>query len=184
MNIFILSTGRCGSTTFARACRHIDNYSSGHESRSGALGPTRLDYPPHHIESDNRLVWFLGRLAERYPDPQQVCYLHLWRDPEAVARSYAQRLRPGMIIPAWLHGIHLGSEQQLPADALMVARDYVTTVNSNIRHFLADRHHLTFELEQAARDWPRFWQRIGARGDYAAALATFTVRHNATPLLP
>ena len=35
MNVFILNTGRCGSRTFARACAHITNYTSAHESRSG-----------------------------------------------------------------------------------------------------------------------------------------------------
>lgn len=31
MNVFVLCTGRCGATTFHRACEHIENYSAGHD---------------------------------------------------------------------------------------------------------------------------------------------------------
>ena len=65
MNVFILSTGRSGSQTFARACAHVSNYTSAHESRSGLLGDAHFDYPDNHIESDNRLSWMLGRLDRK-----------------------------------------------------------------------------------------------------------------------
>lgn len=55
MNVFVLNSGRCGSTTFIAACRHITNYSSGHESRATLIGEERLAYPTQHIEADNRL---------------------------------------------------------------------------------------------------------------------------------
>ena len=55
MNVFVLCTGRCGSTTFACACRHIENYTAAHESRSHLAGPERFAYPEDHIEVDNRL---------------------------------------------------------------------------------------------------------------------------------
>ena len=44
MNVFVLNTGRCGSTTFIEACRHITNYSAAHESKTGRLGPARLRF--------------------------------------------------------------------------------------------------------------------------------------------
>ncbi|MEJ1383421.1 MAG: hypothetical protein RPV21_03475, partial [Candidatus Sedimenticola sp. (ex Thyasira tokunagai)] len=66
MNIFILNTGRCGSTTFIEACRHITNYSAAHESRIQLIGDRRLAYPQNHIEADNRLSWLLGRLEHTY----------------------------------------------------------------------------------------------------------------------
>lgn len=68
MNIFILSTGRCGSTTFIQSCQHITNFSSAHESNIHKIGTDRIVYPQNHIESDNRLSWFLGRLEEHYKD--------------------------------------------------------------------------------------------------------------------
>ena len=65
MNIFILSTGRCGSNTFIKASQHIMNYSSAHESRHGLIGDERLKYPENHIEADNRLSWFYCQLKYR-----------------------------------------------------------------------------------------------------------------------
>lgn len=68
MNIFVLNTGRCGSTTFIQACTHIENYSCAHESNISSLGKERLNYPEDHIEADNRLSWLLGRLDKRHGD--------------------------------------------------------------------------------------------------------------------
>ena len=178
MNVFVLSTGRCGSTTFERACRHIRNYTSGHETRAGILGKGRLAYPPNHIESDNRLAWFLGRLERQFP--RDVFYVHLRREPMAVARSYARRLQPGMIMPAYARGIYLGLQGGLETDALAVALDYVDTVTANIEAFLRGRDNgLTVHLETVSDDFPRFWQAIGAEGDLAAALAEFRINYNA-----
>ena len=47
-NIFVLCTGRCGSVTFSKACKHITNYTSGHETRIKKLDD-RLDFPSFHI---------------------------------------------------------------------------------------------------------------------------------------
>jgi len=95
MNIFILNTGRCGSTTFIRACQHISNYSAAHESRLKLIGEQRLQYPPRHIEADNRLSWYLGRLDQRYGD--QAFYVHLQRELQATAASYAKRRDFGLM---------------------------------------------------------------------------------------
>jgi hypothetical protein len=178
MNVFILSTGRCGSTTFARACAHIRNYSAAHESRVSLPGEARLAYPPDHIESDNRLAWFLGRLERQFP--RDVFYVHLQREREAVARSYAKRLDPGMIMAAYAHGIYLGLPGPLRADPIALALDYVDTVTANIDLFLRGRdNRMDLRLEDAKQAFPDFWARIGAEGDLEAALAEFDVRHNA-----
>ena len=88
MNIFILNTGRCGSTTFIRACQHISNFTATHESRSGLIGEERLNYPDNHIEADNRLSWFLGRLDRKYGD--NAFYLHMSRDRSQTAKVSAK----------------------------------------------------------------------------------------------
>jgi hypothetical protein len=179
MNVFILSTGRCGSMTFERACRHITNYTTAHESRIAMIGAERLNYPPEHIESDNRLSWFLGRLDRQYPG--DVFYVHLQRERLAVARSYAARLDRGLIMSAWAHGIHLGLPDDIGAHALDIALDYVDTVTANIEHFLAGKpNSMAFHLESAKTDFPRFCERIGAQGNLAAAQAEFDVAHNAS----
>jgi hypothetical protein len=175
MNVFILSTGRCGSTTFIRACGHISNYTASHERNMGRLGAERTDFPAHHIAADTRMAWFLGRLEETHG--RKAFYVHLQRDPQAVARSYAQRWYIG-ITKAYREGILEHKDEA--ADRVAVAADYVHTVNSNITHFLRDKpHRMTFRLEHAADDFRVFWERIGAEGDAEAALAEFLVRHNA-----
>lgn len=175
MNVFVLCTGRCGSTTFIRAAAHIVNFTAGHETRSRGLGAARLDYPPQHIEADHYLAWFLGRLDERYGADAR--YVHLTRDPDAVARSLAEKRDwIGSPSAAYHDGLLAGTKASFRA----ACRDQVDTVNANIRLFLKDKpHQMAFALENAQEDWLRFWAWIGADGDRDAALAEWQVRHNA-----
>jgi hypothetical protein len=177
VNVFVLNAGRCGSTTFIRACRQITNFSAGHESRVHLLGAERLAYPANHIEADNRLAWYLGRLDAAYGG--DAWYVHLRRDPAAGAASFARRAGFG-IMQAYREGILLGGEPGQSAEA--VARDYLDTVTANIALFLRDKPRcMEFRLEAAKADFAAFWQWIGAAGDLAAALAEWDTRHNASP---
>jgi hypothetical protein len=181
MRVFVLSTGRCGSTTFERACSHITNFTAGHETRVRFLFERRFDYPDQHIESDNRLSWFLGGLARRFDDDATL-YVHLTRRRSLVARSYAGRFESGYhsgIMRAFSQGILIRPRWR-PDQHLKVARFYIDTVTDNIVEFLRHRQHtMDFPLDQARELFPVFWERIGAEGDLAAALAEFDVRHNA-----
>lgn len=173
-NVFVLCTGRCGSVTFIEASRHITNYTAGHETRTRLVGPQRTEYPARHIEADNRLSWLLGRLELAYG--RDAKYVHLVRDPDAVARSFASRWGQG-IIHAYDQGLLLGAK----AGRHAVCRDYVETVTTNIKAFLADKpHRMLFRVENAAADWAAFWEWIGAEGDYKASAAEWAVLHNAT----
>ena len=178
-HVFVLCTGRCGSTTLARACGHLTNWTAGHESRTHEIGPARLAYPPRHIEVDNRLAWFLGRLNQSHGD--RAAYVHLTRDPEAVARSFARRASHG-IFRAYRTQVLARSARLRPDRApLDAARDYVETVTANIVHFLADKSHvLPVRLESLSADGARFLDWIGAEGDLAAARATLGLVHNAS----
>ena len=179
MNVFVLCTGRCGSVTFAHACGHIRNYTAAHESRCPRLGDDRLAYPDRHIEVDNRLSWMLGRLDRRFAD--DAFYVHLRRDPEATARSFARR--SGGIMAAYRGGGILAGIPQ-SVDHLEVARDFVDTVTTNIELFLRDKSRvMEIAFEEAADRFPDFCRRIGAEVDLPAALAEFEVRRNATPVL-
>lgn len=176
MNVFILSTGRCGSTTFQKACDHITNFTFGHETRCSLLGDDRLDYPADHIESDNRLAWFLGRLDRRFG--KDAHYVHLYRDPDPVARSYAKRYARGLLF-GYREGITLGLRKDCDHEAL--AADMVDTITANIRLFLRDKpHQMDFRIESGKEDFDKFWDWIGAAGDKAAALGEFDVMHNHT----
>lgn len=177
MNVFVLGTGRCGTATFVAACRHFTNYTAGHETRTRLLGADRFAYPTNHIEADNRLSWMLGRLENAYG--RSAFYVHLIRDPEAVARSYAGRWAEGLgSLPA---SYHRGIVHQAPADRLDICRDLVATVTANVAIFLRDKRSLTIQLESASAAFPAFCDAIEAEGDLDAALAGWRVRHNATP---
>jgi Flp pilus assembly protein TadD/lauroyl/myristoyl acyltransferase len=174
MNVFVLSTGRCGSTTFIAACAQIRNYSAGHQTRGGLLFDRRLAYPANHIESDNRLAWFLGRLEDRYGD--DAFYVHLLRDREKTAESYNRRWHIGVgIMPAYAQSLLIENTRR----DLDVCLDYVDTVNANIRLFLKDKtRRMDFALENAEEDFRVFWERIGAQGDLESALQKWQVRYN------
>lgn len=176
MNIFILNSGRCGSTTFIKACQHIENYSAAHESRVGYIGEKRLAYPVDHIEADNRLSWFLGRLDECYSD--DAIYIYLQRDPMATRRSFARRDNFG-IMQAYRHGLLLGETEHYSAEE--IATDYLKTIDANIRHFLKNKSQsMDFYLERAEEDFSKFWQMIGAQGDLGSALMEWQQHYNAS----
>jgi hypothetical protein len=176
MNVFILNSGRCGSTTFIRACQHITNYTCAHESLIAETGPRRLNYPANHIEADNRLSWFLGRLDQAYGD--DAFYVHLHRNTQDTIASFARRIDFG-ILKAYEQGILLHDEHRLPAEE--VASDYLQTVNSNIRHFLKDKSAcMDVSLESVETDFAEFWQRIDAQGDRDAALREWVIHYNAS----
>lgn len=182
MRVFVLNTGRCGSSTFVRACEHLTNYTAGHETNAKVVGEQRFVYPDDHVEADNRLAWFLGGLSERYGDAP--LYVHLRRDAEAVARSFLSRFpneRFGAnMIRAFANGIVMRRQPWPEDERLEVCRFYVDTVTSNIESFLADKPHtMTVWLEDAGDWFPAFWRAIGAEGDLEAAMSEFEVRHNA-----
>ncbi|MDP8927238.1 MAG: hypothetical protein M3O70_01305 [Actinomycetota bacterium] len=194
----MLNTGRCGSLTLATACQAaILNYTSGHESRAHIFDGTRLDYPDQHIEVDNRLSYFLGGLAAKYPE--DVFYVHLTRNPDDVARSFLARwdraanppalaaIRAGIrrraarkrrcrywrksnLISAFGNDIILGGpDWDEDMDRLMACRLYVESTTANIRHFLRDKPHMEMQIDSAAEQFEEFCQRIGADADMTVA---------------
>ncbi len=173
-NVFVLSTGRCGSQTFVRACEHFTNYSAGHETRSRELGITRLNYPASHIESDNRLSWLLGRLEQRFGEG--AFYVHLKRDPAKVAESYDLRWSHRFsIIDAYNRSILMQGDYNVGA-----ATDMVDTITTNIELFTKDKPHvIEIDIDAPQEGFLRFAQLIGAEGDIDAALSEFDVHHNA-----
>ncbi len=176
MRVFVLSTGRCGSTTFARACKHLTNYSSGHETRSHLKGPKRLDYPDNHIECDNRLSWLLGRVDERFGD--DAYYVHLLRDPAQVARSYNRRWKKKTsIVKAYRDGIHMSPYEPNSEEWIF---EFIHTVTKNIEFFVANKSRVfTLHMEEAEQEFPKFLDWIGAKGDLVAAANEWSIRHNA-----
>ncbi len=180
MRVFILCTGRCGSMTFHKACTHITNYSTGHESRTSFFGYDRLAYPSHHIEVDNRLSWHLGLLDERFGG--EPFYVHLERNRDDVAHSFYKRyFRPHSIIDAFAAGVRMLPPKRLTQEQrLQLCYDYVDTVTANIQLFLKDKpKYLCLNITNIEKDFRPFWERIGAAGDFERAMSEFKLLYNA-----
>lgn len=174
MNVFVLCTGRCGSHTFIEACSHITNYSAGHETRTRFIGRERLNYPPDHIEADNRLSWFLGRLDKVYGD--EAFYVHLTRDRQRNAASMSRYMHMG-ILEAYTDGILMRSSYR--NDPLEFSLDLYDTINMNIESFLKDKtRKMNFSLENGPQDFRIFWENIGASGDLDASLGEWQRTYN------
>lgn len=133
-NVFVFGAGRCRTTTFAKACSYITNYSSAYEiQRLGAVSAPRVQYPAHHIVVDPILVCWLGELQKKYGD--RAYYVYLCRDVETAADSHLRRRTK--ILAAWHRGLLY---RDGPPD-LGSATDYVRTVCDNIAHFLQSKSH-------------------------------------------
>ncbi|MEN0079806.1 MAG: hypothetical protein AAF753_11925, partial [Pseudomonadota bacterium] len=183
MRVFVLNSGRCGSLGFARACTHISNFTSAHESRSKDVGPSHFDFPDNHIEVDNRLSWFLGSLDRVFGD--DCVYVHLTRNAEDVAKSHARRFeKTNAIMWSYMNVIYPGHKPELQSGELTpmdFARDYVGTVNDNITLFLKDKTRwASVDIEAPEPGFRTMWDMIGAEGDFDAALAEFSARHHRT----
>lgn len=177
MNVFVLCTGRCGSTSFSKACNHIKNYTCGHESNWTLVGEERLAYPENHIEVDNRLSWLLGRLDKTYGD--EAFYVHLRRDNEETAKSFNKRWVLGnrSVIKTYAESILLRDKKTIKE-----CLDFCRTVNSNIELFLRDKSKtMEIEFETVKEQFPVFCEKINAKVDLPKALAEFDMKHNQSP---
>ena len=172
MNVFILCTGRSGSTSLIKACAPITNYSSGHETLSRKYGQERLSYPDNHIEGDNRLSWFLARLDKRFG--KEAFYVHLIRDKEACIQSFMSRWDyQGSILKAYAQGILLQGHKSLSGiEREAIVADYYDTVNSNIELFLENKpYKMTIHLEEIQTGFSGLFSKIAAEGDLDACLS-------------
>jgi hypothetical protein len=183
VNVFVLSTGRCGSQTFAKACAHLPGWTAGHESQAHLPWKARV-YPDQHIEVDNRLSWFLGPLGERWG---KAFYVHLIRDAQDTAESLAawslptpERpvASPVSILRAYSHGIVMRGTPNDREGYEQIARDYVDTVTANIRAFLRGREYMTVRTGDPD-SFGRFLDQLHVTDGREAAMAEWAVKHNA-----
>lgn len=179
MNIFVLTTGRAGSAAFINACKYISNYSSGHESLTKKDVWSRFSYPSYHIESDNRLSWFLGMLDKKYSNND--FYIHLKRDKVLVADSFNHRWYGKQSIIRGFAWSICGQNWFLKSKKkrLKICEFYIETIESNIELFLKDKENvMSIQLENIESDFTQFWKAIGANGDLKSALNSFSVKTN------
>lgn len=182
MRGFVLCTGRSGSTTFAKACQAgITNYTSGHETQPRRIDG-RLTYPDQHVEVDHRLSWFLGSLDRIYGD--EPVFVHLTRDLEKTAESWAVRMNQGGQMPTWLDVVLYRPGQRNREVSLPAARLMVRTVTDSILLFLRDKTKVvTVDIDDPHEAFDDFYDLLGAEGDRAAAHRTLAQVHNRRKVL-
>jgi len=151
----------------------MDNFTCNHESNYGHLGLERFSYEDQHIEVDNRMIWFLELLEERY-DFEDCCFVHLHREREKVVQSFGRRwLLPNSIIRAFtidicgVSPLKLRSRKQRRAAIEL----YYDVVNTKIKKYTGEQYNsYEVNLERLEADFSIFWDGIGAVGDKEKAL--------------
>ena len=184
MRIFVVGTGRCGTRTFAQACKFITNYTSGHETHS-INRPADLEYPDGHIEVDHHLAWAVPLLLRRYPAGPGAFYVHLLRDRAACVASLSRR--SDMDLWAMI-GCFARCSRKTPEMRKKIAAHFYDAKNAIIEVSLGMRSGgsgyslsgdvLSVFVESLPEAWPLFWKAIGAEGNYEAALAECSKRYN------
>jgi len=175
MNIFVLCTGRSGSVTFYNVCKHIKNYTTGHESRKNL----DIVFPDNHIEIDNRLSWFLGTLNENFGN--DAIYVNLRRNKYEVAKSYSKRFYYRRGITKGFKYNLLHSSQRLNKSDYDICLDMVQTMENNINFFLENKSKkVEVNVENFENDIPKFWRYINAEGDINLALNELNIKYNPT----
>lgn len=151
MRVFVTGTGRCGTSTFYQACRHIPGFTAGHETKMGRIAD--WDYPDDHIEVASQLSIAIPILRERYPDAKWV---HLIRDRDPCTNSLSRQTWEAMecFDKQWFVRWH-------PMDLPEVSEAFYDIINALCRATMPE-HAMTIRIETAAEQWPAFCDYIGA----------------------
>lgn len=161
MRVFVTGTGRCGSVTFKHACRHIKNYTVGHEM----VNPS-LDYPQDHIEINPQFRKCLLELHEKYPDAR---FVHLIRPKKDCVPSLAS-LNFGKVMECYFR-LHVSV---IPSpDPLEVADkfwDWENRLISTQLRIIPSELSIKLRLDEIKQNWFKFLDWIGAEGNVKASL--------------
>jgi len=155
MNVFVVGSGRCGTVTFSSACKHIVGFSSSHETRTDDM-LRRFKFPNYHIEVDNRLSWFIPRLAAMYPD---AMFVHILRNKRSVVDSFASRAETSEALQSFRLGPlrKTGTWKQV---AILYVETVLATINSAMETIPNTCMWLDIETCYA-RDWDKFTDALG-----------------------
>ncbi|MBC8196252.1 MAG: hypothetical protein H8E60_00040 [Candidatus Marinimicrobia bacterium] len=183
MNVFVLNPGRTGSMTFIKACKHLSNYTSGHETARNTPSHERynLQYPSNHIEADNRLMWFLGSINKMYGN--DAYYVKLWRDQKQIVNSFLKRKKLNQgIIKAFSVGIMQQKQMKISQKGYHWAvNHYVNTINDNIDFFLKDKSNFVkIDINNPIENFEKFWYEIEGIGNLDIALLEFDIKYNSS----
>lgn len=178
MRVIVVGTGRCGTMTFSKACGHITNYTSNHETKAGVIHPIeRFTYPDNHIEVDPHISWTLGLIVQLYPD---AFFVHLQRRKEEVVRSWLNRGIHKHKGPAPLVNVMFQSvSDRLDSQSYRRATETLyDSMIANIELGLSQVNSIHVWLHEAQDGFLEFWQRIYAEGDFDKAISEFEIKYN------
>ena len=175
-NVFVLCTGRCGSTTFYKACSHIKNYTSGHESKISDPTMERFKFPKHHIEIDNRLSWFLP-LLDVFNNENRTFYVHLVRNFELTVNSFMKRKGPKSHLDNFIRGFC--NQNDVNENRYQLAKRMVATIDMTINNYVHNKPHVRdFFIEAAKEQFPYFCEQINADVNIEKAIKEFDIKYN------
>lgn len=172
MRVFVVGTGRCGTSTFFHACLHIRNYGTGHESKRGVNQIGNWSFPDDHIEIASNLTIGLNQLRGKYPE---ALWVRLKRNREDCIKSLAEQSSDAMLDFAhqWWY-----LDMTEAVDNIEVASQFYDFCEDFYQNCLpADA--LFFDLEHIKEHWIMFWNQTKADGDYLASLQEWDRQYNA-----
>jgi len=171
MRVIVLGTGRCGTTTFTQACKHITNYTSSHEKHW-------FDIPDRHIEANPYLTWHVGCwLPKAYPDHRNLKFVELVRNKDDVVNSWARRGEG--------HGAGVFKKLTMPKHNMKHSSSVCyDTMRALIQHHIVESTaswgFMRLQLETIQTQWQGFWRWIEAEGDFDASLLEWGKKYNAS----
>lgn len=195
MRIFCTGTGRCGTSTLARAFECCTNYTVGQETK---VGPSHLDldslldYPDNHIEVSPHLVIVAPLLMERYPDARWIL---LARNKHDCIRSIASNCEKSIagFVYQWLQ-VELDPEPTKESDPKEYSRTrkvnyeksvqlFYSLVNASVESLfsrLPAENCFVLNLEELTILWPEVWKKLGVEGDIGLSMKELARRYNPT----
>lgn len=172
MRVFVVGTGRCGTSTFFHACNHITNYGCGHESKRGPKQIGNWSFPDDHIEIASNLTVGLHKLIYKYPNS---LWVRLKRNKRECVRSLAEQASEAMLDFAhqWWY-----LDMTEAVDNIEVASQFYDFCEDYYQRRLPN-NALFLDLEHIREQWSVFWNEARAEGDYLASLKEWDRNYNA-----
>lgn len=165
--VFVVGTGRCGTSTFYQACLHATNYLSRHEAY--AIGDCPPFFFPEHpsIEIGSTLTMFIPRLKRRFP---QARWVHLQRERQACCESIARECHEESVgfAKRWLWKSEI--------NPVRAAEIFYDSVNDLCQSLLPEAFHL--QLETVEQQWLDCWKFMNCVGDFSSSLSVWRRKYN------
>jgi hypothetical protein len=180
MRIFVVGTGRNGSSTFYHAASHATNFQVNHEtwrskSPSNSCYVDVRDKKRDQIEISSSVPFFIVQIMRKYPESK---FIHLVRRRtkcrDSLVEHHTSRMR------AWAWNWFSDREPKMKN----VAGAYYDATAESLHSLLPRDQTLTLPLEEAKTRWAAVWEFMDCEPgvdspEFAASLAEWDRRYNA-----